>query len=91
MQEAAAVKTEGVVTRFFGSPMAGMTIAIVAMLVGFAFAAPNFFLPANFLNILIASSVMGLVAVGESYLIIAGTSTSPRARCPPSPAWWWRC
>jgi ribose/xylose/arabinose/galactoside ABC-type transport system permease subunit len=42
------------------------------MLVGFAFAAPNFFLPANFLNILIGSSVMGLVAVGESYLIIAG-------------------
>jgi ribose transport system permease protein len=72
MQQAVAVKREGVVTRLFASPMAGMAIAIVAMLVGFAFAAPNFFLPANFLNILIASSVMGLVAVGESYLIIAG-------------------
>jgi ribose transport system permease protein len=65
-------KTENVITRFFANPMAGMAIAIVAMLAGFAFTAPNFFLPANFLNILIASSVMGLVAVGESYLIIAG-------------------
>jgi ribose transport system permease protein len=52
--------------------MAGMTIAIAAMFVGFAFTAPNFFLPANFLNILIGSSVMGLVAVGQTYLIIAG-------------------
>jgi ribose transport system permease protein len=58
--------------RFFASPMAGMVVAIVAMCVGFAITVPNFFLPANFLNILIASSVMGLVAIGESYLIIAG-------------------
>ncbi len=72
MQQAYAEKRESLAARFFASPMAGMTIAIAAMLVGFAFAAPNFFLPANFLNILIASSVMGLVAVGESYLIIAG-------------------
>jgi ribose transport system permease protein len=60
------------VARFFASPMAGMIIAIAAMMVGFAITAPNFFLLANFLNILIGSSVMGLVAVGESYLIIAG-------------------
>jgi len=72
VQQATAKKNESVIARFFASPMAGMTIAIVAMFVGFAFTAPNFFLPANFLNILIASSVMGLVAVGESYLIIAG-------------------
>ncbi len=61
-----------IVARFFASPMAGMIIAIAAMMVGFAITAPNFFLFANFLNILIGSSVMGLVAVGESYLIIAG-------------------
>lgn len=72
MQQAIAKNKEGVIARFFASSMAGMTIAIAAMLVGFAFTAPNFFLPANFLNILIGSSVMGLVAVGESYLIIAG-------------------
>lgn len=72
MELARQNKTENVIARFFANPMAGMAIAIVAMLVGFAFTAPNFFLPANFLNILIASSVMGLVAVGESYLIIAG-------------------
>ncbi|HVP18708.1 MAG TPA: ABC transporter permease [Spirochaetia bacterium] len=72
VQQAIADRRTGVVARFFASPMAGMTIAIAAMFVGFAFAAPNFFLPANFLNILIASSTMGLVAVGESYLIIAG-------------------
>jgi ribose transport system permease protein len=72
VQQAIAKDREGVIARFFASSMAGMTIAIAAMLVGFAFTAPNFFLPANFLNILIGSSVMGLVAVGESYLIIAG-------------------
>ena len=72
MQQAIAGKKDSLVARFFASPMAGMAIAIAAMLVGFAFAAPNFFLFANFLNILIGSSVMGLVAVGESYLIIAG-------------------
>jgi ribose transport system permease protein len=72
VQQQIAVKNENIAARFFASPMAGMTIAIVAMFVGFAFTAPNFFLPANFLNILIASSTMGLVAVGESYLIIAG-------------------
>ena len=72
MEQASAEQEENVIARFFASPMAGMAIAIAAMLVGFAFTAPNFFLPANFLNILIASSVMGLVAVGESYLIIAG-------------------
>ena len=72
VEQAREQSRENVITRFFASPMAGMAIALVAMLVGFAFAAPNFFLPANFLNILIASSVMGLVAVGESYLIIAG-------------------
>jgi ribose transport system permease protein len=72
VQQQVVVKNENIAARFFASPMAGMTIAIVAMLVGFAFTAPNFFLPANFLNILIASSTMGLVAVGESYLIIAG-------------------
>jgi ribose transport system permease protein len=72
VQQAMESRRENVVARLFASPMAGMAIAIVAMLAGFAFAAPNFFLPANFLNILIASSVMGLVSVGESYLIIAG-------------------
>jgi len=72
VQQAIAGKKDSLVARFFASPMAGMAIAIAAMLVGFAFAAPNFFLFANFLNILIGSSVMGLVAVGESYLIIAG-------------------
>jgi ribose transport system permease protein len=72
VQQAIAGKKDSLVARFFASPMAGMAIAIGAMLVGFAFAAPNFFLFANFLNILIGSSVMGLVAVGESYLIIAG-------------------
>jgi ribose transport system permease protein len=72
VQQAITDNRTGVVARFFASPMAGMTITIAAMFVGFAFAAPNFFLPANFLNILIASSTMGLVAIGESYLIIAG-------------------
>lgn len=72
MQQAIADKRNSLIARFFASPMAGMAIAIAAMFVGFAFTAPNFFLPGNFLNILIASSVMGLVAVGESYLIIPG-------------------
>mgnify|MGYP006305300545 CR=1 FL=1 len=72
MKDLEQLDKENIIISYFKSPMAGMTIAIFAMLVGFAITVPNFFLPANFLNILIASSIVGLVAVGESYLIIAG-------------------
>ncbi|MBM3706446.1 MAG: ABC transporter permease, partial [Actinobacteria bacterium] len=58
--------------RFLASESSGIIITIVIMLVAFAFIIPNFFRPANFLNILIAGSLMGLVAIGESMLIIAG-------------------
>jgi ribose transport system permease protein len=49
-----------------------MVISISAMLCAFAVLIPNFFLPASLINILVASSLVGLVAIGESYLIIAG-------------------
>jgi len=58
--------------KFLASESSGIIITIVIMLVAFAFIIPNFFRPANFLNILIAGSLMGLVAIGESMLIIAG-------------------
>jgi ribose transport system permease protein len=42
------------------------------MLAIFALLIPNFFRPANFLNILIGASLMGIVAIGEAMLLIAG-------------------
>lgn len=58
--------------RFLASGSSGIIITIFIMLITFAFLIPNFFRPNNFLNILIAGSLMGLVAIGESMLIIAG-------------------
>lgn len=47
-------------------------IALIAMLTFFAVKIPTFFAPANILAILTSAVTMGLVAIGESYLIIAG-------------------
>ncbi len=58
--------------KFLASGSSGIIITIFIMLITFAFLIPNFFRPTNFLNILIAGSLMGLVAIGESMLIIAG-------------------
>jgi ribose transport system permease protein len=50
----------------------GLIIALVAVVIIFSIFNHNFFSYTNMMNILIAASLTGLVAIGESYLIIAG-------------------
>lgn len=60
------------VRNILGSEKISLLGALVVMIVIFSSLSPNFFTPKNFLNILIAASLVGLVAVGESFLVIAG-------------------
>lgn len=46
--------------------------AIVVVFVIFTSLNPNFFSAANIINLLVAASLVGLVAIGHTYLIIAG-------------------
>ena len=50
----------------------GMLLSLVVMVATFSFLNENYFQLSNFQSILISASMMGLVAVGESFLIIAG-------------------
>ncbi len=50
----------------------GMLLSLVVMVATFSFLNENYFQLSNFQSILISASLMGLVAVGESFLIIAG-------------------
>lgn len=50
----------------------GLTIALIATIIIFSAFNPNYFSSTNLINILVASSLVGLVAIGETYLIIAG-------------------
>lgn len=49
-----------------------LMIAIVAVFILFALLNKNFLSATNIINILIAASLVGLVAIGHTYLIIAG-------------------
>jgi ribose transport system permease protein len=49
-----------------------MSVSLVVMVLTFSLLNENYFQWANFQSILISASLMGLVAVGESFLIIAG-------------------
>ncbi len=50
----------------------GLIIALVVMIGVFSFISPYFFTLENTINIFIAASIMGLVAIGETYLLISG-------------------
>jgi ribose/xylose/arabinose/galactoside ABC-type transport system permease subunit len=58
--------------RFLASSSAGIMITIFVMLIAFAIVIPDFFTPASFMNILVGAALMGVVAIGESMLLIAG-------------------
>ena len=60
------------VKNILGSEKVSLLGALVVMVVIFSALSPNFFTPKNFMNILIAATLVGLVAVGESFLVIAG-------------------
>ncbi|MDY3917558.1 MAG: ABC transporter permease [Candidatus Limivivens sp.] len=50
----------------------GIFIALVVMIIIFTALKSNYLSKANILNILVSCSVVGLVAIGETYLMIAG-------------------
>ncbi|SEP31409.1 ABC transporter permease [Propionispora vibrioides] len=50
----------------------GLIVALVALVIIFSFFNSNYLSSANLINILVAASLPGLVAIGETYLIIAG-------------------
>ena len=50
----------------------GLIIALAVIVIIFSMLNEHYLSSANIMNILIASSLTGLVAIGESYLIIAG-------------------
>lgn len=50
----------------------GLMIALIVIVVIFTMYNPNYFSKTNFINILVASSLVGLVAIGETFLVIAG-------------------
>ncbi|MDR1174197.1 MAG: ABC transporter permease [Treponema sp.] len=49
-----------------------LIVAFIILLIAFSFLNPNYFSVVNLMNILVACSLMGFVAIGETYLIIAG-------------------
>lgn len=80
--------------RALSSNLLGLFVVLILMCVVFTILKPGFLTGKNLLNILTAASLSGLIAIGESYLIIAGQiDLSPGAiaafagvlpRCSPS-------
>ncbi len=62
----------GMSKKIFSNDRSGMVIAAIAMCIMFASINSNYLSTANIINILVAGSLMGLVAIGESSLLIAG-------------------
>jgi len=61
------------IDKLIHSEKLGLIIALVVMIVVFSILTNNnYFTSQNIINILIASSIIGLVTIGESYLLIAG-------------------
>ena len=50
----------------------GLIVALIAIVILFSMFNPNYASSTNMINILVAASLTGLVAIGETYLIIAG-------------------
>ncbi len=57
---------------FFRSNNFGLICVFIAMSVIFMILSPHYLSPQNIMNILVSASLVGLVAIGESYLIIGG-------------------
>lgn len=56
----------------FASNLLGLFLVMIAMTIIFAVLNPTYLSTKNLLNILMAASLSGLIAIGESYLIISG-------------------
>ena len=58
--------------RYIGGDKLVLIIAIIVVYIVFGFLNPNFLTWTNFTNILVTASLVGIVAVGHTYLIIEG-------------------
>lgn len=64
---------ESFLKKLLGSDKLGLMIALIVMIVIFQFLTEGkFFTGKNIINIFIASSIVGLVTIGESFLLISG-------------------
>ena len=60
------------VKNLFHSNVFTLLIVLAVVIVIFSFMNQNFYSPANILNIFNAASIIGLLAIGQTYLIISG-------------------
>lgn len=65
-------KERKVIDQIFASNLLGLLIVTIVMSIVFTCLNRGFISPRNLSNILTAASLSGLIAIGESYLIIAG-------------------
>lgn len=63
---------KAVMNKVMANDKLGLILALLAIVSLFSTLSPYFFTYKNFINILIAASLVGLVAIGESYLLISG-------------------
>lgn len=61
-----------IIKQYIGSEKIGLMIALVVMVIIFSYLSPHYFTAKNLMNILVASSLVGLAAIGQSYLVIGG-------------------
>ncbi|HOG61030.1 MAG TPA: hypothetical protein PKX76_06905 [Flexilinea sp.] len=71
-EEKGIKKTITRITNFIGNDKLVLLIAIIVVFAMFTFLNPNFMSKQNIINLLVAGSLIGLVAIGHTYLIIAG-------------------
>lgn len=66
-------KSPDTIKKIFKSEKIGLIIALIIIIIVFSVLTGNkFFTKANIINILISSSIVGLVVIGECYLLITG-------------------
>ena len=63
---------DGLLRRIMSSSNFGILIALIVMVIVFTILKPSYFSKNNILNIFVACSIVGLVAIGETFLMIAG-------------------
>ena len=66
------LQKQSVLSKLTGSSNFGIFMALVVMVIIFTSMKSSYLSKANILNILISCSIVGLVAIGETYLMIAG-------------------
>lgn len=58
--------------KYMSGDKISLIIALFVMIILFSFFSPYFLTTDNIINILVAAALMGLVAIGETYLLISG-------------------